>query len=179
MMSRRGPESENAAAPDYDAAPLAEREYHAAVQDARERCEPFGENRGSEYARGMIELIADLWAKPGVETGERAEEVERDIFECTGTIDGDGILSHDSHESCPVHEVSPVLLLDGDALQRIEGAYKSSYPDDLGNPENFVANVLTDLRHFCDTHELNFGHIDRQAYEAYLRDFADNQRKAN
>ncbi len=32
-----------------------------------------------EYERGGVNLIADLWGKPGVDTGTRMDEVEADI----------------------------------------------------------------------------------------------------
>lgn len=54
--------------------------YREAIEDVRERCEPHDENRASEYIRGMINLIADLWAIPGMDTGTRMDQVERDIF---------------------------------------------------------------------------------------------------
>lgn len=55
----------------------------------------------------------------------------------------------------------------GEAVQRI-----ADYGErlDVSEPENVVAEVLTDARHFCDANNLDFAHIDRQAYHTYQRD---------
>lgn len=55
--------------------------------------------------------------------------------------------------------------MDADAFARIDGARKNNYPDQ--GPEEFVRNVLTDARHYCDSNDLDFGAIDREAYSAY------------
>ena len=35
-------------------------------------------------------------------------------------------------------------------------------------PEENVTDVLTDLRHYCDKHKLDFAKCDRMAYQHYL-----------
>jgi hypothetical protein len=49
--------------------------YRNAVRIARALQEPLSENAGSEYARGQIELIADLFS---IDMASR-ENIERDI----------------------------------------------------------------------------------------------------
>lgn len=63
------------------------------IIDAQGLLEPFDENRGGEYARGICELIAMAFGVPGVFTGDRASEIERSIFDHTHT--------RDDHESDP------------------------------------------------------------------------------
>jgi hypothetical protein len=36
--------------------------------------------------------------------------------------------------------------------------------------EDFVTDLLIDLRHYCDRHALDFGRIDRCAYQHYLQE---------
>lgn len=36
--------------------------------------------------------------------------------------------------------------------------------------EATIRDVLTDLRHLCDVHDLDFGEIDRRAYEGYCEE---------
>jgi len=50
-------------------------------------------------------------------------------------------------------------------VAKIERVFRTDY----GNgPEQDVAEILTDLRHYCDAHGLDYGERDRAAYDFYL-----------
>lgn len=53
--------------------------YGQALTAATALLQPLDENRGSEYARGQVALIADLWGKDGMDTETRMFEVEIDL----------------------------------------------------------------------------------------------------
>ena len=43
-----------------------------------------------------------------------------------------------------------------------------AYRDSKEDPAALAADLLTDLRHFCDLHGLPFHEMDARAHEAYL-----------
>ena len=43
-----------------------------------------------------------------------------------------------------------------------------AYRDNQDNPATLAADLLADLRHFCDLHGLPFHELDADAHEAYL-----------
>lgn len=55
----------------------------------------------------------------------------------------------------------------GEAVMRVQN-YDAAL--EITEPENLVAEILTDVRHYCDANDLDFGHIDRQAYDTYLHE---------
>lgn len=135
-----------------------------------------GPDVNDEYLRGQVELIADCWGKPGVPLDARMNEVRADMTKvqeagklaqvpegCTGYVMEGGGIQHDG-DTCPVHE--------GDtAHDRAVGHIEDhGLRRDLTEPENIVAELLTDVRHYCDAHGLDYGHIDRQAHDTYLND---------
>ena len=43
-----------------------------------------------------------------------------------------------------------------------------AYRDNKDDPATLAADLLADLRHFCDLHGLPFHEMDSRAHEAYL-----------
>lgn len=54
--------------------------YHDALRIIADDTEVFTSGN-AEYERGQLELVADLFARPGVERGVRVEEVRQDVCE--------------------------------------------------------------------------------------------------
>ena len=48
-----------------------------------------------------------------------------------------------------------------------------AYIDNRDDPAAIAADMLTDLRHFCDLHDLPFHEMDSRAHEAYLDELQD------
>ena len=55
--------------------------YQESLDVINQRCEGNFDGEHSEYARGMIELVADLFAVPGMDTSTRMDEIRRDLDE--------------------------------------------------------------------------------------------------
>lgn len=53
--------------------------YEELVEGARDLLEPGEEHLNPEYVRGLVNLIANVFGKPEMPTGERMEEVARDM----------------------------------------------------------------------------------------------------
>ena len=51
----------------------------------------------------------------------------------------------------------------------IERIFRTDYED---GPEKAMAEILTDLRHYCDRHGLDYAERDRAAYGFYLAEGA-------
>lgn len=51
--------------------------------------------------------------------------------------------------------------------------YRAVYGDTGTDPEEDVSDILTDLRHYCDTLGLSFGDLDRMAYANYVIEKAE------
>jgi hypothetical protein len=47
----------------------------------------------------------------------------------------------------------------------VERIFTTDYDD---GPEQDVAEILADLRHYCDAHGLAFHELDRKAHDFYL-----------
>ena len=54
----------------------------------------------------------------------------------------------------------------------IERILRDHYGTDSVNPGQDVAEILADLRHYCDRHGLDYGERDRAAYGFYLAEVA-------
>lgn len=54
-------------------------------------------------------------------------------------------------------------------MKRLDKTLRQHYPQDP-QVAHRVTDVLTDLRHLCDQEELDFGKLDKLAYEHYLRE---------
>lgn len=52
-------------------------------------------------------------------------------------------------------------------------AYRDCMGDGPVSPDENVVDLLTDLRHFCDQHDLDLGNCDRIAHGAYLAELAE------
>lgn len=69
-------------------------------------------------------------------------------------------------------------VVDGDesaakrAVKRIERLYAKirSFPYHIGDPEEFVTDVLVYLRHFCDANHIGFGHCNDMAQGHYTEE---------
>ena len=62
-------------------------------------------------------------------------------------------------------------------LEKIEEAIQP-YMENRGDLEvsEAVADMLADLRHYCDVYELSFHQLDRRAYQNYLAEHTDMMR---
>jgi hypothetical protein len=48
-----------------------------------------------------------------------------------------------------------------------------AYRDNMEDPDQLAADLLADLRHFCDIHGLDFAALDRQGRAAYLEELEE------
>lgn len=58
-------------------------------------------------------------------------------------------------------------------MKRLAKTLSQHYPHDP-QVAHKVTDMLTDLRHLCDQEALDFGKLDRLAYEHYLRERFDS-----
>ena len=45
-----------------------------------------------------------------------------------------------------------------------------AYADNIGEPDLFAADMLADLRHFCDLHGLSFDDVNARGASAYAEE---------
>ena len=45
-----------------------------------------------------------------------------------------------------------------------------AYQDNREDPDQLAADILADLRHFCDLHSLDFAAMDKRGRAAYLEE---------
>ena len=48
-----------------------------------------------------------------------------------------------------------------------------AYCDNMEEPDQLAADLLADLRHFCDLHGLDFAALDRRGRAAYLEELEE------
>ena len=62
--------------------------------------------------------------------------------------------------------------------QIAETTFGKRYADQqeqIVDAEAFVIDLLAGLRHFCDGHDLDFGKLDRLAYQRYLEQVGEER----
>lgn len=72
----------------------------------------------------------------------------------------------------------PIIPTNDDRAKRAAHtlrAYRDYTGDGATSPDEDVIDLLTDLRHFCDRHDLNLGIYDRIAHAIYLAELDEEK----
>ncbi len=75
-------------------------------------------------------------------------------------------------------QYSPIMRTNDDRARRAAHALRA-YRDYTGDgataPDEDVIDFLTDLRHYCDRHDLALGNCDRIAHGHYLEELTEEK----